>query len=392
MENIYDLDEEELWNSIPLFEGEKRDYGFMWEIISEVLKKRNREYDEYVSLDDLLQYIKIDEGTIPEPPPPQKKEERKPKDDFKYLNFVKYVKRHEDDSVVNRLRIENDRLRRENRELKNKLKQQLRDEAQNRKDYKASNSPFSYKEWKEFNTSENQTNIVLDRWDEFMRSPYENIIEFGDLSREGKKQMFPLLKEWLIDYVGNSSASNRYKFNFRICGVWHSRTLTPEVFRELKEKFTENSFIYTIDTEGETFNSDPEITEIPPWSMYDAVSIKEVKQKGNKEIGGSFFKHLNISGLDLSRYQIFDSLTEVKQTQAQGAKERGNEEKKVLIQRRELNDCCFIYSLMMSNMLSEEEIKAMKLRIRHRNLSQANVRFLCEEFGIKSVIRNIKHN
>ncbi|EAX90230.1 hypothetical protein TVAG_086030 [Trichomonas vaginalis G3] len=263
--NIFELSEEELQKYIPDFENFENDYEDMWDYVLEV-KDKHGEDDTTFTVKKFLGYYLPEAGFIPEPPPPPEREEVKPKsaDDFKYLNYVKNVKRVKDDSELLRLRVENDKLKKENRELKNRLKEELKKEVDYRIDYKHYLQSFynegaefmeklepkeenkidvrNYKQWKALNSDDNQKTLSYDKWDVFMRNPYENVLELRDLTSTGRKTIFPLLKEWIEEYLGQTSAENKYMFCFRVNYKWHSKPLTPELFRELKEKFTYENF------------------------------------------------------------------------------------------------------------------------------------------------------
>ena len=125
--NIFELSEEELQKYIPDFENFENDYEDMWDYVLEV-KDKHGEDDTTFTVKKFLGYYLPEAGFIPEPPPPPEMKEVKPKDkdekstpchsasrrdDFKYLNYVKNVKRVKDDntSELLRLRVENDKLK-----------------------------------------------------------------------------------------------------------------------------------------------------------------------------------------------------------------------------------------------------------------------------------------
>ena len=85
--------------------------------------------------------------------------------------------------------------------------------------------------------------------------------------------------------------------------------------------------------------------------------------------GGTFFKYKtqNVPQIVidyLKRLQIFDTLTEqippmVRRTQ-----------------RKELNDCCFIYALQQTGEYTEEELNRIRLRINSRYLTHSSIEHL----------------
>ena len=106
-----------------------------------------------------------------------------------------------------------------------------------------------------------------------------------------------------------------FQIHFRINGEWRTKTLTPELWNQLMESFDKQEFIYgkeVFETNIIQFTSDGS-TEFLKLTNFDAISITPVKQSGNtrKDNRDSFFPYFNISDLDLSRYQIFNSLITV---------------------------------------------------------------------------------
>ena len=51
-------------------------------------------------------------------------------------------------------------------------------------------------------------------------------------------------------------------------------------------------------------------------------------------------------------------------------------------QRKELNDCFFVYALEQTGLYDEATLNAIRLRIQHRYLSSSAINTLYEEFGI----------
>ena len=227
-----------------------------------------------------------------------------------------------------------------------------------------------YKEWKRNNSEDVQKSIVDEQYESLMNDPLNGVFSFEGLTNDGRRHAFPLLKEWLTDVVGGQVLEKKYKFCFKVNGQWYSKPLTPELYDEMMSKFSEESLLYSIDKTFKDYISDPAVYDLPEWSLFDAVSIKEVRKKGNNEVSGDFFPFVNRTCINLERYQIFDSI--------------GVEGK----QRKELNDCCFVYSLM--GIVDDNVLNSMRLRINNRNLNQKDVRCLCEEFGIKAKIRLFK--
>ena len=414
MENLFDkllidLTDEEMWEYVPDMKdlrSEGMTVDDAWDFIDSTCEEMGIKLHETTLRDYSMKYNSNYAYRLP--PPPKLEVKKKDKDDFNYLKTKMWKLRPKDDTVVLKLRVENDKLRKENERLKKMLKEQLANEVENRINYKRFMETYdslggegnefvedhelspleihmqsvrNYNQWKESNSKESQKELVKERWMEFLNDPLKNSFEFTGLTNEGRKAAFPLLKKWLNNVIGKMNAHKRFDLRFRVNGQWHTAKLTPEKWRELNEKFSEESLLYSIEKDFDNYVSDPAITELPDWSMFDAIGLKEVKNVGSNEVGGSFFKFLNRTDVDLSRYQIFSDLGETV------IDKNGKEHFR---QRKELNDCCFVYALKMSGKFSEDELNTIRLRIRNRNLSQTAVRAICEEFGIKAKIRQFK--
>ena len=132
------------------------------------------------------------------------------------------------------------------------------------------------------------------------------------------------------------------------------------------DNFTKLHFVYDFGEPLKDYISDPDITEIPEWSYFTAISFGKMhKVNGYKDRGGDFFKYIVqdvTPGLKkyLTRLQIFDSLVV---------------DNKV---RKELNDCCFVYALKQSN-VPEDVVNKIKLAINSRYLSPNKIHTLCDD-------------
>ena len=163
-----------------------------------------------------------------------------------------------------------------------------------------------YKEWKRNNSEDVQKSIVDEQYESLMNDPLNGVFSFEGLTNDGRRHAFPLLKEWLTDVVGGQVLEKKYKFCFKVNDKWYSKPLTPELYDEMMSKFSEESLLYSIDKTFKDYISDPAVYDLPEWSLFDAVSIKEVRKKGNNEVSGDFFPFVNRTCINLERYQIFD--------------------------------------------------------------------------------------
>ena len=116
------------------------------------------------------------------------------------------------------------------------------------------------------------------------------------------------------------------------------------------------------------YEAGKEITELPQWSLFDAILIKPVEHFEGvyKDNGGHFFKYqpdpnLPVDVLELlKKLQIFYSLD-----------------------APELNDCCFIYAVKQTGRFTDEQLNLMRMRIRSRYLSNKSIDEIAKEFRFK---------
>ena len=222
---------------------------------------------------------------------------------------------------------------------------------------------------------EEQDDETESRWREFMKDPYNNILDFDGLNQNRRKVIFPKLQEFLMDFLKNTDVKDKIKF--RVNGLWHSKKLTHENAGQLFEKFIGENFIYQVPNWGDlkiNYVSDAEIIEILEWSMFDSIGFERVKDVGNKNVEGSLFPHKNLSKIPLERYQIL-------------TKETYEKDKRKVSEI--LSEPCFIYALRQSGLIDKGTLNAILLRVRNRTLRQTDISWLCKEFGINLILHDI---
>ena len=106
----------------------------------------------------------------------------------------------------------------------------------------------SYKEWLELNKQENQQNLVNEIISELEISPLDWYINFEQLTNEGRKLLFPKLKQFLDKLGERINVIEQYKISFNVDGEWHSKTLTPEIWRKLNDDLSNGDLLYEMDT------------------------------------------------------------------------------------------------------------------------------------------------
>ena len=247
----------------------------------------------------------------------------------------------------------------------------------------------SYKEWLEMNKKDNQENLVDEIMNSLEMSPFNWEINFEQLTNEGRKLLFPQLKQFFNDYIDNIDIISQYKLQFKVNGEWHSKAFTPEIYRKLMENLTEQNFIFDLDNRPPEYFYERGNDELPEWSLFTAIKFSKLKQTdANNDRGGTFFRYLtnNVPKVVvdyLARLQIFDTLM---------SKTVNKKDKVKYTQRKELNDCCFVYALQQTGEYTEEELNQIRLRINTRYLTHSSIEKLCQEFKIHLKIIYIDEN
>ena len=197
-------------------------------------------------------------------------------------------------------------------------------------------------------------------------------INFEQLTNRGRELIFPALHNFFNTIVKNFSVTNQYKLRFKVNNEWRTLPLTSENFNKLMENFTKKHFIFDMDDVKPEYFYEKGSMELPEWSLFSQLIFSKTKNvRSNADRGGSFFQFLVKESCPkeivkyLTRLQIFDNLANNKGTQ-----------------RKELDDCCFIYALQQTGSYDEETLNQMRLRINNRYLSNSAINNLCQEFKI----------
>lgn len=197
----------------------------------------------------------------------------------------------------------------------------------------------------------------------------------------------PHLVEWFKNKIGQLAINKHYKLQFRIKGDWKTVPLNGETYNQLLNKLESGSFVYDMEKMPTfEYEAGKEIKELPEWCLFDAIQIIPIERKPrnarfriNNDNGGHFFEYLADESLPaevlefLAKLQIFSSLSTDDKTQ-----------------RKELNDCCFIYALQQTEHFTEEELNRFRLRIKSRYLSVSKLNEIANDQNkFKCVIHRI---
>ena len=140
----------------------------------------------------------------------------------------------------------------------------------------------------------------------------------------------------------------KFLLRFGINGKWKTRTLTTEIYNQLMDSLDKKEFIYrkeVLETSCIHFYNEPE-EGLFKFVHFDAISFEPVKSSGNNRKDNRSF---NRTGLDLSRYQIFDTIVSI---DSNGSS----------VQRKELNDSWFVYALKQYG-ICKDVLNKIRLRI-----------------------------
>ena len=156
----------------------------------------------------------------------------------------------------------------------------------------------------------------------------------------------------------------------------HYYKATPERIQIILECLKNGEFDYII-TGHSLRSGDPNEQEFIHVSGFGA-RVYDFKVEGGEKREGMFFNYVTKESVpqsikdQLKRYQIFSSFVD----------ETG---KRI----PELEDCCFVYALKMSNQFSESTLNQIRLRIRNRYQSIKSINEICKEFKIHLVCHYI---
>ena len=141
------------------------------------------------------------------------------------------------------------------------------------------------------------------------------VIDFQQLNKSDREKAFERMKTKLEDIIGELAMTKKFLINFRINGQWKSRTLTPQLWDRLMDSLDKKEFIYgkevfEVDIVHNSLDDDSDLFKL---AYFDAISFTPIKGSGStrKDNRDSFFAYFNRSDIDLSRYQIFDSIVNV---------------------------------------------------------------------------------
>ena len=83
--------------------------------------------------------------------------------------------------------------------------------------------------------------------EQLWRNPTNWYINFEQFNNEGKKELFPKLKKFFDEKIGELTIIEMYKIQYKVNNDWRSKPLKPDVWNKLMENFTLKNFIFDMD-------------------------------------------------------------------------------------------------------------------------------------------------
>ena len=229
------------------------------------------------------------------------------------------------------------------------------------------------------NEEENILNIDYN-YDNYTRSKFQELneklesnptnfqIDFTYLRQEPKLQFYKILLNHIKKTFNTIPIMEKYEICYKIDNDWHQKPLLPENYAELIQNLEDGTNIVQIfDEYMPEYKSDEDNENLPPFTCFRGVGIHPLNRlpNTNNQVIGSFFPFLvqNVPGIMINylrKLQIFDTLI------IDGK------------QRKEFNDCCFIYALKQAG-VPETELNQIRCKILLRTQSVSKIDKICIE-------------
>ena len=182
-----------------------------------------------------------------------------------------------------------------------------------------------------------------------------------------------LINDWM-NFIFNLPITTPIFFDLIQNGKMHSFKATPERLNIILKCLQTRNFDTIIS--GNPISSDA-ATDIDNFIHVSGIGIRVYPFHINSknQWAGSFFNYIVKENIpqcfkeQLERYQIFQSLID----------EKGH-------RRKELEDCCFVYSLKMSHQFQENILNQIRLKIQNRFLPIKCIEDICNEFKIHLIL------
>ena len=210
-------------------------------------------------------------------------------------------------------------------------------------EFKRRHHNLSFDEYRESVKKQKQLIPELKNYLNEDREVYE--FDFSKINNFGKGELQEALLNQFQNKISKLSITNKYKITYRVGNEWRSAPLKI-VYEKLLNNLQEGHLIYNIDEAPTwTYEAGTKKYELPEWSLFDYIRIEKLfkYKKVNRDNGGHFFEYLAVESLPkrvieyLAKLQIFTCLSINGKTQ-----------------RKELDDCCFIYAVKQTGKFTEE--------------------------------------
>lgn len=109
----------------------------------------------------------------------------------------------------------------------------------------------------------------------------------------------------------------------------------------------------------------------PESKLDEGVKIVELELDSDfrELLDGSFFRYINTTAIDLSRYQIYNS-----------------------IKASNYRDCCFVHACLESKIFTDEEMDAMRRWVLTRDVPQSKIKEIAIEFKCHFIVKHVDEN
>ena len=225
----------------------------------------------------------------------------------------------------------------------------------------------SYKDWLQYNSLEEQDELINDIINTIKDSPMQWRVNFESLTNYGRAKLQDALIDLLQNIVAPQiNARDKYYFNYRVSDDkgtnWVKVPLKPGTFQALINRLKDGGLVFNMDDRPPEYFYEQGHPELPYWSLFSEISLAKGKMNsGYTDRGGSFFPYWNKTYIDLRKYQIF-------------AREDNYFERRACIEVP-----CAIWSLR--GLIPDDKLNAAALRLKRVN-----------PIGLNEIITNYHNN
>ena len=75
----------------------------------------------------------------------------------------------------------------------------------------------------------------------FASEVIEWLIDFEQYNNYGRKKLFPILKKWFNEVIRNISMGEKFKFSFKVKGLWRTLPFNQQLYNKLNNSLIDGS-------------------------------------------------------------------------------------------------------------------------------------------------------